>query len=73
MLYVYVNDAINGLGAQLGLGNGAWDEHYSNNAGTADHPGDAGPQAMRPHRPVPGPCSEPAADRWLARRAPPGR
>jgi Uncharacterized alpha/beta hydrolase domain (DUF2235) len=35
VLYVYVNDAINGLGAQLGLGNGAWHEYYSNNAGTA--------------------------------------
>ena len=35
VLYVYVNDAINGLGAQLGFGTGAWDEYYSNNAGTA--------------------------------------
>ena len=35
ILYVYVNDAINGLGAELGFGTGAWDEHYSNNAGTA--------------------------------------
>jgi hypothetical protein len=34
-LYVYVNDAINGLGGRLGFGSEAWDEYYANNVGTA--------------------------------------